>query len=117
MAEADMKEDTQADLAEDTPLPHRAAETLVAVTRSPRRHAETSAETSIAGMRMAVAPITAAEDITAPALDSVSAFMRLTDMPLRSAIPRGSMMPTACGNTIRVAPCRTDIEKPIAQAG
>jgi hypothetical protein len=110
-----MREDTQAALAEDTRLPHRAVETLVVVTHSPRRHAETSAETSIAGMRMeAVAPITADEGITAPALDSVSAFTRLTDMgmPLRFAIPRDSMMQTACGNTIRVAPFRTDIKVP-----
>jgi len=101
------------DLAEDTPSLHRAAETLAVATRSQRRHAETS----IAGMPMAVvvpitavAGITAAEDIMAPVLDSVSAFTRLTDMPLRFAIPPGSMMHTACGATIRVARCRTDIE-------
>lgn len=57
-----------------------------------------------------VADITAAEDIMAPVLDSVSAFTRLTDMPLRSAVPPDSMMQMACGNTIRVALCRTDIK-------
>ncbi len=31
MAEADMRQDTRADLAEDTPFPHRAAETSEAV--------------------------------------------------------------------------------------
>lgn len=116
-------EDTQADLAEDIPLLHRAVETLAVVTRSPRRHAETSAETSIAGTPMAaVAPImavagttaaediTAAEDTTVPALDSVSASTRLTDMLLRSAILRDSMISTATGNTIPVAPCRMDIK-------
>jgi hypothetical protein len=56
----------------------------------------------------AVADITAAEDIMAPVL--ASAFTRLTDMPLRSAIAPDSMMPTACGSTIRVALCRTDIK-------
>jgi hypothetical protein len=46
---------------------------------------------------MAVADFTAAvdftvaEDIMAPVLDSVWAFTRLTDMPLRSAIPPDSM--------------------------
>lgn len=110
-------------LAEDTPLPHRAAETLAAVARSPRRHAETSAETSIAGAPMAAAaPITAvegitvAEDIMGPALDSESAFTRLTDMPLRSAIPPDSMMRMACGNIIRAALCRTDIKTTRAAA-
>jgi hypothetical protein len=72
---------------------------------------------SMAGARSAaVADITAAEDImaaediTAPVLDSVSAFTRLTDMPLRPAIPPDSMMQTACGSIIRVALCRTDIK-------
>jgi len=61
---------------------------------------------------MAVAAITAADiaDIMAPVSDSVSAFTRLTDMLLRSAIPPDSMTQTACGNTIRVALCRTDIK-------
>jgi hypothetical protein len=58
----------------------------------------------------AVAGITAAEDIMARALDSVSAFTRLTDMRLRFAVPPDSMMQMACGDTIRVAPCRTDIK-------
>jgi hypothetical protein len=58
----------------------------------------------------AVADITAAEDIMAPVLDSVLAFTRRTDMPLRSAIPPDSMLQMACGNPIRVALCRTDIK-------
>ena len=86
-------------------------------TRSPRRLAVTIAETSIAEMSMAaaarftaVAGTTAAEDITALGLDSVSASMHLTDTPLQSAIPLDSMTQTVCGNPIRVAPCRTDIK-------
>jgi len=61
----------------------------------------------------AVAGITVAEDIMVPVLVSVSAFTRLTDTRLRSAIPPDSMTQVACGNTIRVAPCRTDIKPPL----
>jgi hypothetical protein len=57
----------------------------------------------------AAAAIMAAEDITAPVSDSAAASTRLMDTPLPFAIPLDSMMPTACGNTIPVAPCRTDI--------
>ena len=70
----------------------------------------------------AAADTTAAEDITALALDSGSAFMHLMGTPLRSAILPVSMMQTACGNPIRVAPCRTDTkldagqDRPIATA-
>lgn len=67
----------------------------------------------MAGAPLAAAGhITAAADIMAAALDSGSAFTRPTDtdMPLRSAIPPDSTMPMACGNTIPVAPCRTDIK-------
>jgi hypothetical protein len=53
---------------------------------------------------------TAAGDIMAPVLASVSAFMRPTAMPLQFVIPADSMMQTACGNIIRVAPFRTDIK-------
>jgi hypothetical protein len=104
----------QGDLAGDTRLPPLAAGTSAVAARSLRRHAETSIE----GMSIAAAaPITAdvgitvVADIMAPVLASVSAFTRLTDMPLQSAIPRGSMMPMACGNTIRVALCPTDIDQ------
>ena len=58
----------------------------------------------------AVAGITVAEDIMAPASDSASEFTRLTDMPLRSVIPPDSMLQTARGNIIRVALCPTDIK-------
>src|ERR1700722_4958896 len=85
--------------------------------RSPRPLAGTMAETLIAGMSMAeAARFTAAADTTAGggisalALDSGSAFMHLMDTPLRSVILPDSMMQTACGNPIRVAPCRTDIK-------
>jgi hypothetical protein len=54
------------------------------------------------------ARFTEAEDIMALVSDSVWAFTRPTDMPLQSAIPPDSTKQTACGNTIRVAPCRTD---------
>lgn len=112
----DSEVDIREGLAEDILLLHPAGETSAAVTLSPRRPAGTSAETSIAGMSMAeaarftaVAVTTAAEDITAPALDSVSAFTRLTGTPPPSAIPPDSMMQMASGNTIRVALCHTDI--------
>ena len=62
-----------------------------------------------AGHSTAVAAITAAEDIMAQVSDLASAFMRLTDMPPPAAVPPGSMMRTACGNIIPVAPCPTDI--------
>jgi hypothetical protein len=83
------------DLVEDTHLLRRAGEILTAATGSPR---------------LLGGPMAEAEDITARALDSVSASMHLTDTPLRSVIPPDSMMPTACGNTLRVALCRTDID-------
>jgi hypothetical protein len=69
----------------------------------------TAGITEVAGIT-AAEDITAVEDTTAPALDSVSAFTRLTDMRLRSAIPQDSTMQTACGNIIRVALYRTDIK-------
>lgn len=115
-----VEEDTQGDLAEDIPLPLRAAETLAVAAHYLRRHAETSAETSIEGTPMqavvditvvvdimAAAGITVVVDIMAPVLDSVSAFT-LTDTPLQRAIPPDSMTPTACGNIIRVALFPTD---------
>jgi hypothetical protein len=108
-----MREDTRADLAGDTPMLHRAAETLTVVTGSQRR----PAETSIGGVSMAVvvaitvlADTTAAEDITVPALDSALACTRLTDMPLQSAIPPDSMIQMASGSIIRAALCHTDIK-------
>jgi hypothetical protein len=64
--------------------------------------------TAVAGITAATG-ITAAGDIMDPVSDSASAFTRLTAMPLRSAIPQDSMPQTACGNIIRVALCRTDI--------
>jgi hypothetical protein len=106
-------EDSVADMvAGDTPLPHRAAETPAEAVHSPHPRVGLMAGAPLAEAAhfTAVAGITAAEDIMAPVLDSVSAFTRLTDMPLRSAIPPDSTMPTACGNTIRVALCRTDIK-------
>jgi hypothetical protein len=89
------------DLVEDTPLLRRAGEILTAAARSPRL---------LAGSMAEAARITVAEDITARALDSVSASMHLTDTPLRSVIPPDSMMQTACGSTLQVALCRTDID-------
>ena len=116
-----MEEDTQGDLAEDTPLPLRAAETLAVAAHSLRRHAETSAETSIEGTPMqavvditvvvdimAAAGITVVVDIMAPVLDSVSAFTRLRICRSSRAIPPDSMTPMACGNIIRVALFPTD---------
>jgi hypothetical protein len=80
---------------------------------SPRQRVGTLAVAGVplaeAARITAVAVTTAAVDIIDPASDSVSAFTRLTDMPLRSAIPPDSMRPMACGNPIRVALCRTDI--------
>lgn len=115
--------DTPEDSAEDMP------EDLVGEDiRSLRRRAATLEETStvaIATPRLpvgsiVVTPITAAEDSMAagditgvvdtmdPVWGSVSASMRLTDMPLQSAIPPDSMTSTATGNIIQVAPYRTD---------
>jgi len=115
--------DTPEDSAEDMP------EDLVGEDiRSLRRRAATLEETStvaIATRRLpvgsiVVTPITAAEDSMAagditgvvdtmdPVWGSVSASMRLTDMPLQSAIPPDSMTSTATGNIIQVAPYRTD---------
>lgn len=108
-----LEADMGADLAEGTPLPHQAVETLaVVVAHTPRLLAGSTAEavriTEVAGTM-------AGADIMAPALDSASAFTltdmpHLMDMPLRPAIPPDSTMQTACGNTIPAALCRTDIK-------
>jgi len=116
-----MKEDAKEDSAAVIHSPRRAGEISTVGMHFPRRTVETSAEISIAGTAMAVTRITVivtsistviaasiSGDTIAPVLDSVSAFTRLTDMPLRSAIPPDSMTSTATGNTIPVALCRTD---------
>jgi hypothetical protein len=54
-----------------------------------------------------VADITAAADIMALVSDSVSAFTRPTDMPLRFAIPPDSMTQTGPGYLIQAALYRT----------
>ena len=99
-----------ADLAAGIRIPPQPVETTVADVDSPGRHVDIMAvfvEGSTAG-----ADITAAVDIMAQALDSVSASIRPTGtgMPRRSAILRDFMTHTACGDCIRVAPRLTDIE-------
>jgi hypothetical protein len=107
-------EDSVADTVprQDTPLPHRAAETSAEAVHSPHPRVGLMADAPSpeAAHFTEVAGITAAEDIMALVSDSVSAFTPLTDMLLRSAIPPDSTMQTACGKPIRVALCRTDIK-------
>jgi hypothetical protein len=86
-------------------------------TRHPRAGSVADARLAEAGRSTAVGDITAAEHImavaviTAPVSDSVSAFTRLMDMPLRSAALPDSMTEMACGSTIPAAPFRTDINR------
>ncbi len=113
-----MAVDLAADTLEgDTPLRLRAEETLTVAMRIPPRLVETSTagKRTVAVVPMVeAAPITVVVDITAVEriLDPVSvlAFTRLTDMPPRPAILLDSMINTASGSIIRVAPCLTDIK-------
>lgn len=95
----------RADLAEDTPLLRRVAETLAVAAASQPLLADTVAAPELF---MGDVPITVAEDIMALVLDSASAFIRLTGTQLPSVIPPDSMMDMESGTTILAAPCRTD---------
>lgn len=95
--------DTQADMAEDTPLLHRAEVTSAVAARFPRRAVTSIAAIAAVGILTGDARITAAGDIMA--LDSAWAFMRLMDMdmPRQRAIRPASMTSTVRGNTILAA--------------
>jgi len=98
-----MRDTQEADLAEDTPLPRRAAETSEVAGRTRHPAVTSIAAIAAAGILTGDARITEAGDIMVP--DSASAFMRLMgmDMPHRCAIPPASMTSTACGKSILVA--------------
>src|ERR1700722_10290064 len=94
-------------------LPRRAAtleETSTVAIATPRLPVGSIVVTPItaAEASMADGDITGAGDTTDPVWGSVSASMRLTDMPLQSAIPPDSMTSSATGNIIQVAPYPTD---------
>ncbi len=97
---------TQEGLAVAGPTPRRLAVSMAAFVADLTVDARTTGAEDITP----AGDITAAEDITAQALDSVLASTRHTDMPRRSAIPRGSMINTATGSIIPVARFLTGIK-------